>query len=264
MGAIMKSMFICFALLIVQALAAQQEFFGEDSGSNPVPVGSRPNSDAARAAFTAKFNGAPQIEDFESFAFNQDIRGQNLNFGVAGTATFTATGPALIKDVNRGFGRYPISGTQFLELVSGEDVEITFSNPNGVAAIGFYGIDIGDFSGSLQVTCVNGVVTNYPLNVGQNDGSVLFWGVTSDEVATNCKSIKFITQGGTDVFGFDDFTVGDISELVPPPGGDCCTAEELDSGACASKEMTCTGDNPRICTASHDGSKLEASVPPRD
>ena len=48
-----------------------------------------------------------------------------------------------------------------------------------VAAFGFYGVDIGDFSGQVTVTTVNGGTNVY--NVGNTvngpGGSVLFWGV---------------------------------------------------------------------------------------
>ncbi len=90
-----------------------------------------------------------------------------------------------------------------------------------MAAFGFYGIDIGDFSGQVTVTTSGGL--NQFFNVGNTldsaGGSVLFLGLVSN--TDTFTEVTFgITASGTDFFAFDNFTVGSLEQVkstVPEP-----------------------------------------------
>lgn len=118
-----------------------------------------------------------------------------------------------------GFGRYPISGDQYLETNS--DFLINFDQE--VAAFSFYGIDIGDFNGQVTLTLTDGnsTILTIPNTTNGLGGSVLFYGIIADNDNEVFTDISFgNTASGVDVFGFDDFTVGDLEQVggvVPEP-----------------------------------------------
>jgi hypothetical protein len=92
-----------------------------------------------------------------------------------------------------------------------------------VAAFGFYGIDIGDYGGQLQLSLSNGDLLTVPNTVGSNgstDGSVLYFGIIAETAAEEFNSVSFLTTtGGGDVFAFDNFTIGSREQVtVPEPG----------------------------------------------
>jgi hypothetical protein len=171
-----------------------------------------PNATAAEADFLALLSGVG-TEDFESFTAGTGTP-LALVFPGAGTATLTGTGSIdNVPTGTNGFGRYPTSGDQYWE--SGQNFAISFTDP--VAAFGFFGVDIGDFSGQLTVTTTNGGPTVY--NVGNTingpGGSVLFWGII--DTANPFTSVTFgNTAAGTDFFGFDDMTIGSVVQVVIP------------------------------------------------
>jgi hypothetical protein len=101
--------------------------------------------------------------------------------------------------------------------VSGQFV-LTFSDP--VAAFGFYGVDIGDFNGqvTLAYTDTKGVSTSLtvPSSTNNSGGSVLYFGFIDTE--RPFKSLAFgNTTTGTDFFGFDDFTIASLNQVVSVP-----------------------------------------------
>jgi hypothetical protein len=58
-----------------------------------------------------------------------------------------------------------------------------------------------------------------PNRRGGNDGSVLYFGVLAANDGEMFKSIRFRSTGGTvtdDVFAFDNFTIAQKSQLIPP------------------------------------------------
>lgn len=199
----------------LSATAAPLIFFGEDLGQGEsVRLAATPNADAARTSFFSNLVGVG-TETFESFAAgtNSPI---NVVFPSAGTATIGGGGTVQsVPTGTNGFGRYPISGNQFLEA-SSDALTLTFSAP--VAAFGFYGIDIGDFNGQVTLTLAGG--GNQVLNVGNTisgaGGSVLYFGVIETATFT---SITFgNTNAGTDFFGFDDFSIGSLQQVqIPEP-----------------------------------------------
>jgi hypothetical protein len=195
-------------------------FFGEDLG---IGEGTRllsfPNALAARNSFLANLVGVG-TENFEGFA---DDTGAPLSLtfpGSSGSITATLTGTGATNEVvsgTNGVGRYPTSGNIYWE--SGQTFAIQFSAP--VAAFGFYGIDIGDFGGQLTVTRNSGAITTFtvPNTVNGSGGGVLFWGIIDQ--ADPFTQVAFgNTAAGTDFFGFDDMTVGDVEQvnIVPEPG----------------------------------------------
>ncbi len=170
-------------------------------------------------------------ETFESFSANQ-APPLNIAFTGAGNAQILNTdpNPQDFIDVENwgggtnGAGRFAISGQQYLEVDSSGFV-INFDNPNGIAAFGFYGTDIGDFGGalSLTLTAMDGTTVTLPVpdSIGSGtgtpqDGSVIYFGFF--DTAKTYKSIAFNNdQGGVDNFGFDDFSVGSLAQVQPGP-----------------------------------------------
>lgn len=192
-------------------LAAPQIFFGEDAGiDEDTRLLSRPNADAARNAFLSMLSGVG-TENFEGFIAGAAVP-LNVVFPGAGTATITDSGEIVnVPSGTNGVGRYPISGDQFLETDS--TITITFSAP--VAAFGFYGVDIGDFSGAITLTLADGnnTVVNVGNSINVNGGGVLYFGYI--DAANPFTAVTFgNTALGSDFFGFDDFTIGSAEQVV--------------------------------------------------
>lgn len=152
------------------------------------------------------------------------------------TATLSGGGGKRIFDTpgtsTDGNGRYPISNSQFLQLpavVSGSSnpFQINFNAP--VAAFGFFGVDIGDFGGNLQLQFFNGSTALETYQVptptgrgGSTSGSVLFWGAITNDPLLQFTRVVFTSRqpsgGTTDNFAFDNFTVGSIQQVdIPAP-----------------------------------------------
>jgi hypothetical protein len=208
------------------ANAAVTTFFGEDANvgeANRLLV--HPLSDAARANFLSSLVGVG-TETFESFA-DGTVLPLVLNFpGSVGGITATLSGSGFVDVLpgvgTNGAGRYPISGTHYLDGVNastgGTALTINFSSQ--IAAFGFYGTDIGDFNGTIELRLSGAVVST--VNVGNSTGNagagVLFFGVI-DNVNTFDQVIFRNTGSGSDVFGFDDMTIGDLQQVIPPGPG---------------------------------------------
>ena len=112
------------ALVAVNASAAPVTFFGEDLGlGENVRLPSHPNADAAKANFLASLTGVV-TQTFESFP---DLAGAplRLDFGASGVATLQGDGfIQRIPSGTDGFGRYPISGSQYFR--SGDAFSVVF------------------------------------------------------------------------------------------------------------------------------------------
>lgn len=213
-----KYITFCLVILFVagNASASITIYSDVDPGlGETTPLSSWPNSDAAQASFLSGLIGVG-TESFEGFADGTDMDGQTLNFGAV-TATFS--GNMSVNYVPTGStntkGRYATDGTKYLEGSTGSFV-IDFSTP--VAAFGFMGIDIGDFGGTAQVTTTNGGTITYNIPSSSNGGSVLYWGII-DTTHLFSKIEISNSLAGTDVFGFDEMTVGSLEQvLIPAPG----------------------------------------------
>jgi hypothetical protein len=214
---------ICFVIslaLVTPVLvvyAAATEYFGEDLGlGESTRLASWPNATAAEAEFLSHLSGVG-TEDFESFT---DSTGAplSIDFGAAGNATIYGDGYIVYLPSGASSGRYPISGDKYWTAT--QTFYIDFSQP--IAAFGFYGVDIGDFSGQVVVELVNGGNRTYtiPNTIDGPGGSVLFYGIIEDDPALQFTRATFgNTAAGTDYFGFDDFTIGTLEQVGPPSVG---------------------------------------------
>ena len=212
------------------AQAALVSYFGEDINNSAfVRKSPTPLADGASAAFQSGLAGV-STELFESFRCGQSAP-LNLSFtGSAGTigATLTGGGGEIACETapeTNGAGRYPISGEKYWEVNAGSGGNFVINFSEAVAAFGFYGVDIGDFGGQVQLQLVGGstVTVNVGNTVGSSgstDGSVLFFGVIGTTAADVFTSVRFLTTTGQgDIFAFDNMTVGDLRQVVVPEPG---------------------------------------------
>jgi PEP-CTERM motif len=201
------------ALLVgSSSIANAQAFFGETLGAGE---GSRVAANAATLVAQSSFLAGltnPGVENFES------ILGNSVVFGNGVTASLLGGGLATQAVGTNGVGRYPISGDNYWE--SGENLTLTFSQ--AVSAFGFYGVDIGDYSGQLSLDFYLGLSlvgsSVVPNTVNGLGGGILYFGIITpfdfDRVVFSN------TAAGTDYFGFDDFTQGlraQVIGLTPVP-----------------------------------------------
>jgi len=206
------------AVLSIPSVSWATVYFGEDLGAGEsTALSTFPNASAARASFLSSLYGVG-TEDFESFSDGDTSL--SLNFPSAGTATLNGGGSVnrVVSGTN-GAGRYATSGINYWETGSGFSIDFTAP----IAAFGFYGIDIGDFGGQVTVTLMGGITTTY--NVGNTinglGGGVLFWGVV--DASNPFTRITFgNTAAGTDYFGFDDMTIGSVSQVCGQAGNPPC------------------------------------------
>lgn len=228
------------------AVAAPTIFFGEtvnlNANHDTVPLASWPAATAASAAFGLI------VQNRQIFSFEQS---EGVNFSStypAPAAPATGVNPAV--NFNNGVtasitngvvryqapgtagpsgpenpgqtpeGRYPTTGTQYL-AASTSNLRLDFNQP--VNAFGFFGIDIGDFGGTLTLTTTGGLNMQFVVNhtVGSNgstSGSVLFWGIIDAQMSFT--SVQFSNNNASsDVFAFDDFTIGTLPQIIPLPTG---------------------------------------------
>ena len=207
---------VALACLSAPAWATPTTFFGEDVGDTVNAQQPTTNADKAHDAFFANLSGVG-TETFESYPTGTGLP-LVISFGTAGSATLEdGRAGGVIESGNDGFGRYPISGTQFLVEDTGS-FSATFSKP--VSAFGFYGTDIGDFGGQLTLglTDVMGVTSTLivPNTIGENgstNGGNLYFGFF--DTRDTYTSISFDNSTTEDVFGFDDFSIGSATQVVP-------------------------------------------------
>ena len=199
------------------ASSAPLVFFGEDLAGGSLPT---PNSLAAQTSFLSNLVGV-RVEDFEAIAVGTQFD-FNVSFG-GDVATLSGTNTVGNTGINDGpiAGRFATSGARYLNVGTSDAASftLTFSAPQ--AAFGFFGTDIGDFTGQLAISLDGGapIAVNHTLNAP--DGNALFWGIIdADNPFT---TVQFRNVGGAaldDAFGFDDFTIGRREQvvLVPTPG----------------------------------------------
>jgi len=212
----MKLYSLVFVFMFILSCATNshaftQAFVGEDLGlGEATRLNSYPNSSAASVAFLSNLVGVG-TENFESFSTGTTTP-LDVLFSNGITAKLGGVGSiATVPNGTNGVGRYPISGSNFYEASGAFSID--FSAP--IVAIGFYGIDIGDFNGKVTATMSNGVSHLFNINNSQNisGGSVLFWGLI--DTANPFTSVTFgNTSPGVDYFGFDDFTIGAIQQVA--------------------------------------------------
>ncbi len=136
-----------------------------------------------------------------------------VNFG-ADTATMQGTNSLTNVRSSPGSGRFAISGSKYVNCALGDTCILTFSAPQ--AAFGFFGTDIGDFSGQLTLRLDGVDLINVPHSVNAPSGSALYFGLI--DTANPFTTIEFLNSGTGDSFGFDNFTIGRIEQVrVPEP-----------------------------------------------
>jgi len=217
---------VTFAVLAAGTLplfASTVNFFGEDVETSGDPTTATPtNSNAARASFFSNLMGVG-TEGFESFATGTTLPLTIMFMGAGSATLIDPTNSSAIFSGNDGGGRFPVSGSQFLETGAGSGFTLTFSSP--IAAFGFFGTDVGDFGGALSLGLTDASGNMSTLNVGNTlgsnastSGSVLYFGFY--DLTDTYKSITFNNagSGGVDVFGFDDFSIGSRAQVTPEPG----------------------------------------------
>lgn len=208
-----------------QSASAFQIFFGEDLNNSAfTPLGATPNATAAENQFLNVLSGVG-TEDFEGFA-NGVGAPLALSFPGAANATLSG-GSGIVSSVTpgttNGVGRYGTSGSNFFEVSAGGAGNFVVNFSSSVAAFGFYGIDIGDFGGQLQIQLNDSANTLITVNntigsMGSTDGSVLFFGIVAETAAEEFTQASFLTSTGQgDVFAFDDMTVGSRQQVISEP-----------------------------------------------
>jgi hypothetical protein len=191
--------------------AAPITFFGQDLDANGnLPI---PNSVAAQTQFLSNIIG-PQVETFESFASGTSLTGAGISVSFGPTiATMQGNDPlSEVRGVN-DFGRFAVSGTQYVNCALGDTCRLTFSVPQ--VAFGFFGTDIGDFNGQLTLRLDGVDLVTVPHTVAGPNGSGLFFGLI--DTANPFTTIEFLNSGTGDSFGFDSFTIGTREQIVPVP-----------------------------------------------
>lgn len=209
----------------MQSASAYQIFFGEDlNNSASVPLSSTPNATQAENQFLNVLSGVG-TEDFEGYA-NGLGAPLGLSFPGAGNATLTGGSGSIASatpGTTNGAGRYGTSGSNFFEVSAGGAGNFVVDFSSNVAAFGFYGIDIGDFGGQLQIQLndtANTLITvnNTVGSGGSTDGSVLFFGIVAENPDEEFTQASFLTStGGGDVFAFDDMTIGSQQQVISEP-----------------------------------------------
>lgn len=220
------------------AQAAYTTFFGEDpSNSDLNPLLETPNSDKARGSFLSKLINVGT----ETFEGKDPVASDSLTLVFPGstvTATLTGVNGGVTK-VPTGTtdkGRYSVpssSTTNFWNAsavpgAENSDSTFTIAFDSAIAAFGFYGVDIGDFGGQLELLLFgkDGQQVGPPLTVpnkigsgGSTTGSVLYFGLIAQDPSDLFTSIRFrmtATTADTDVFAFDNFTIAEPTQIAPP------------------------------------------------
>ena len=245
---------LCAALAVSAAASlgftgsahAYTTFFGQDlNGSNSVPLANTPNANAAANSFLSNLIGVG-TETFEGQATGA-AQPLGLVFPGAGTATLSGGSGSVISvpSGTSSAGRYSIPSattTQLWQVSAGGGGNFTITFSQSIAALGFYGIDIGDYGGQLTLG-VNGTTQTVNNTIGSNgntNGSVLFYGLIAG-AGEEFTSVSFnTTTGQGDVFGFDNFTIG-TKEQVCEPGTPGCGGNVPEPGSLALAGLALAG-----------------------
>jgi len=215
-------------LTIAAPAHAYLMFFGQDdNGSNTVPLAAHPLATGARTSFLSSLVGVG-TEDFEAHSGGAPLA---LTFPGAGSATLTGTGSivSVPPGATNGFGRYATSGSKFWEATAGTTSSFSVDLSTAIAAFGFFGIDIGDFDGQLSLRLTKTDATTEDIVVphgtgggttGPQNGSVLYFGLIAEGAAEEFTKVEFVNTdvvgGDTDVFAFDDLTIGSLEQVCTP------------------------------------------------
>lgn len=205
--------------LALSSLSSAVVFLGSDF----VGTSSRPNHDAALAAFLSA-SGAVGSYGFEG-ASNGPINA-NVSFGPVTGSVVSGSGPGVTNadvDDNGLYGTFAFGGTKDFVALADAGVTIltiTFNTP--VKAFGVSISDIGD--GAPAVPPAHEFVFNngetyriLPANsAALGNGSAAFWGVTTNTSFTSV-TLRYASDGvgtgpGADGIGLDNIRVAAVPE----------------------------------------------------
>jgi hypothetical protein len=234
MRKILSTVAIAAGMLAAGSANAYLVFSGIDSTGSASTQSSSTNSTAAETAFKSNLVGVG-TEDFETRSGSAPLA---LNFGAAGTATLNGAGNINTNapGATQGNGRYSVpGGTRFWEVSAGGGSPFQVDFSNSLAAFGFYGIDLGDFGGTLTLELSRGgsVIGSQVVSMaaqGVADGSILYFGLIAANASEEFDSIRFLsTTGSGDVFAFDSFTIGTKEQVrqLPEPASLALVAGSL-------------------------------------
>jgi len=216
-------LFAVAPLLAAGSANAYQIFSGIDNNGNPIAQVSATNTLAAQSTFLSNLIGVG-TENFELKSVGE-IAPLTLNFGATSTATLSGAGSI---DSNpeggtNGAGRYSMpGGTKFWGVAAGPTGNFDIQFSQSMAAFGFIGIDIGDFSGTLQIQLFDARdnqvgLQNVPVaDIRYADGSVLYYGLIAQNAAEEFSKVRFLTTSGADTFAFDNMTIGTKDQVQAP------------------------------------------------
>ena len=224
---------LAFAAITAMAATGAQAyttFNGVDGNNAETVLAVTPNATAAENTFKANLVGTG-TETFETQNTGA-MAPLTLNFGAAGMATLDGGSGSVQTNAvgaTNGAGRYSVpGGTKFWNVTAGGTAgafTVTFSK--AIAAFGFYGIDIGDFQGTVSLEFLDaannilGTQAVATASAAMANASVLYFGALADSNAELFSAVRFVTSGGIgDIFAFDSFTIGTQQQVsrTPEPG----------------------------------------------
>lgn len=234
MRKILSTVAIAAGMFAAGSANAYLVFTGVDNNGNAGAQVASTNSTAAENAFKSNLVGVG-TEDFETRSGSAPLA---LNFGAAGTATLNGSGSVATNGVGatNGAGRYSVpGGTRYWEVSAGGAGAFQVDFSNSLAAFGFYGIDLGDFGGTLTLELSKGgsvVGTQVVNTAAQNvaDGSILYFGLIASNASEEFDRVRFLsTVGSGDIFAFDSFTIGTKEQVrqLPEPASLALVAGSL-------------------------------------
>ena len=232
MRKILSTVAIAAGLMAVGSANAYTVFTAFDNNGSAGAQVAPTNSSAAETSFKNNLVGVG-TENFETRSGSAPLA---LDFGAAGTATLNGAGSVATNGVGgtNGAGRYSVpGGTRYWEVSAGGAGAFQVDFSNSLAAFGFYGIDLGDFGGTLTLELSkNGSVVslqNVPLaTVGE--GSILYFGLIASNASEEFDRVRFLsTVGSGDIFAFDSFTIGTKEQIrqLPEPASLALVAGSL-------------------------------------
>lgn len=148
---------------------------------------------------------------------------------------FAGTGNSIFADLSTSgmvkqgdeSGRFNTTpgGMQYLRVNSDDDGTLTFTFNKAISAFGFFGTDIGDFGGSLEMLMYaeDGSIDKWQVRAGDGvkgaGNNLLFFGFAGIDLRYT--KVSFVSKGDVergDYFGFDDFYVADAGQFNTPAG----------------------------------------------
>lgn len=215
--------------LAIPVLAAPTVYFGLDN-TNLSAGGAQSNAATAASQFTLAA-GSIAVQNFDALAL-ASVPASIAVGGVNASFTNSATSYSRISSGVGTFSTFPISGSQYLESLSGQgSTYFTFAFDRAVSALGFYLTDPSDWAGTggslpgltlnllrgsdvLSVDLLQGLDATQVVN-----GNVLFFGVVdSADPFTGFSISSSASLPDEDAIGLDDLQLAVARRAsVPEP-----------------------------------------------